>query len=48
MFNALFLLTLLPSWFAAMGLLHLLRRGQQDLEKRRAVLPVPVERSDRR
>lgn len=48
MFDALFLLTLLPSWVVVMGMLLVLRRRQQDLEESRAVVPAPVKPSDRR
>lgn len=41
MFSPIFLLTLLPTWMMAMVLFMLVRRHQEELEKRQA--PVLVE-----
>ncbi|HZD10245.1 MAG TPA: hypothetical protein VE553_02805 [Candidatus Binatia bacterium] len=43
MFSPIFLLTLLPTWLAAMVLLKVLRRRQAELEEKQALQPIEIE-----
>lgn len=44
MFSPIFLLTLLPTWLVAMVLLVLLRRHQDESEKKKALVLVESKR----
>ena len=44
MFSSLFLLTFLPTWVAAMVLMRLLHRRQQELESKKALAPQTLDR----